>query len=302
MTKACVKLCQLAFVTSLAGCFSAHSDTPMTMADASVDGIVSIDAGPLDSSILDASHVDAAWTCPSDLPVWNGNTSCEHEGQNCSAGSPSVCGSAYSCNCHLGFWTCAIAEPDPACWCGRYPSLGSECNTEEQECPSPASCDPSRPNLVCQSGHWIADPLNNELCAPPTVCPADADLVLGDPCATEGTLCSRTLCCELPTVPGHELSHASLVCDGGVWVDARIEADCIPEIPMCNVFLCGTGFCMTDEICVQSCGPADGPQFDCYRVSPLDCGGLWGSLGRPPASCTTDSEGHLRAVIESFCG
>ncbi|MBK8168802.1 MAG: hypothetical protein IPK60_00480 [Sandaracinaceae bacterium] len=294
-----VTLCHLTLALAITGCFGSHANGPESPLDGGLDGGPELfDTG---LNIRDFGPVDAQFACPPNLPVYTSTDVCEHEGQVCSQGGTSTCGSFYSCACREGHWACLVAEPDPACWCGRYPSVGSDCNTEGQECLAPSACDPSQPNLICNERHWVVDRLNNELCAPPAVCPVDGTAALGTSCMDEGHTCFQGECCEFATDGPHR--PIAVQCSGGQWVPLGVDCVPDPEQPSCDEFVCGDGLCFGEQVCWTLCGPDDGVVARCIDNSEhLSCESLAARLGDSGAACSTDSSGHMSINSAMFCG
>lgn len=297
MKNLCAILCQVSVCFGLVACSSSHGT------DGTVDA--AIDTGvPVDAEIVtDAGpRSDASGSCPATgvLPVWNATTPCSDVGLTCSSGGTSTCGSFYSCECEsTGFWSCAIAEPDPACWCGRYPSVDSECVTEGQQCTNGSSCDESHPALVCHSRRWTVDAAAS--CGL-RECPANVAEAIGTPCDVGGVTCNQALCCTYAS-PGSTVRSASILCSGSTWIEQAIAVDCIPEMSVCDGFACGSGFCRPDQACVQRCGPTDGVNFSCVSIDGVapSCDALVERLGVPPSTCHTDGAGNV-TVNEGLCG
>lgn len=209
--------------------------------------------------------------CPPDLNPWDPRDprgACGVEGAECSSGGPDACGSAMFCTCTRGRWSCAVAEPDPVCWCGREPSEGDRCSEEGATC---GECCPTPGGtgwapMQCVGGHWTAAGCPAIVCPPVEAsrCPADTAAALGDPCAPEGASC------------GHACCDDAIVCEGGAWRPGPV-ADCA----YCPAFECGDGACHGAQLCHHGCGPDDGPVFTCDPLpddcESCDCVPLWGT-------------------------
>ena len=211
-------------------------------------------------------------TCPPGIDPWNpdapGNA-CAPDGVSCSSGGTDSCGAGLWCQCSGGRWSCAFAEPDPVCWCGREPSEGDRCNEEGASC---GECCPTPggtgwPAMTCEGGHWAHAACPDVEC-PPVIavgeCPVDPEVLLGRDCSSTGLVCGHA-CCE-----------GEIVCEGGVWVRGLI-ADCA----VCPETECGEGTCRPDQYCHRRCGPDDGTEHVC-QPSPegctsCDCIPLWGT-------------------------
>jgi hypothetical protein len=202
------------------------------------------DAGPgADAPALaDAfTPTDTGGLCPPGLepytPMAPANR-CTVEGARCTGGSDSVCGAGLFCECRAGYWSCAVAEPDPACYCGREPDPGSPCTVEGDSCgaccPTPGT--PSWGPFLCTGGRWEPLACPPIECPPLTgSCPAELGASLGLACGLEGQLCGNP-CCE------------SIQCTGGVWGPGpAVGCACDPS----SVFTCGAGSCTTDRACVE---------------------------------------------------
>jgi hypothetical protein len=186
--------------------------------------------------------------CPSGIdpyrPSAPGNA-CAVDGATCRSGE-GACGGALFCTCMGGSWNCAVAEPDPVCWCGREPREGDPCDGEGATCGAccPSSDEPLWAPRVCVGGRWTAAACPAVEC-PPRSCPSDTRGALGQPCA-EGQTCGDPCC------------STAIRCVGGVWVPGP-EADC----DRCRSFGCGPGSCRDDQYCRSGCGPTDGIEYTC---------------------------------------
>lgn len=223
------------------GCSESHG-VPNTESDSGLigDAIVVLDGGP------------PTGMCPSDINPWNPmdpHSQCTIEGATCTSGSSDACGSFMSCRCETGHWNCAVAEPDPVCWCGRQPAVGDRCSTDGMAC---GQCCPTPggngwPLMTCVAGHWQAAACTADCPAPPPFeCPADTAPLVGASCWNEGAHCGDACCAD------------SVTCTGGVWIRGP-EADCFA----CTEYACGEGFCRADQTCRSQCGPTDGIEFLC---------------------------------------
>lgn len=293
MKNFCATLCHVAITMAVAGCSSSHGNT--APADASVDATGGDADVALDSDVPRDAAPDAPGTCPATgaLPVWNATTPCSTVGLNCSDGSTSVCGSAYSCTCEAsGFWSCYIAEPDPACWCGRYPDVGTDCNTEGQECRNGSVCDDASPPLVCRDRHWQ---VNEATSCNVHECPAEGWEAAGTACSVGGEMCDQAICCEYTNSEGTRIPESFLECNGGYWINQPIAVDCVPEVVACDGFPCGRGFCGSDAACVARCGPSGGAVYSCVSIeeTELSCAALVEALELPPEYCSVDEAGHI---------
>lgn len=208
-------------------------------------------------------------TCPSGIDPWNPESPlnvCSPDGATCTSGGTDSCGAGMWCTCESGHWTCAIAEPDPVCWCGRQPSEGDRCNEEGASC---GECCPTPggtgwPAMTCEGGHWTAAACPAIECpSAPITCPADPAPLVGTACTSEGQSC------------GHSCCDGAVVCEGGVWRLGPI-ADCL----WCPQYPCGSGACNIEtQYCHSTCGPTDGIEYLCEPIpagcSSCDCIPLW---------------------------
>jgi hypothetical protein len=222
-----VTLASLAPLFALAACDATHTRD---------DAGVGTDTGALhDTSVA----IDAGGLCPPGIepytPMSPANR-CTVEGARCTGGSDSVCGVGLFCECRAGFWSCAVAEPDPACYCGREPEPGSPCNVEGDTCGAccPTPCEPAWGPFQCSDGRW--EPLD----CPPVECPAPScpavyRAALGTDCPIDGQLCGNVCC-------------ASIQCEAGVWRPGP-DADCLCD--PATTFTCGSGSCTVDRMCVE---------------------------------------------------
>ncbi len=208
-------------------------------------------------------------------------TACSVEGERCGS-TGGACGGGTDCTCTAGLWQCRVAEPDPACWCGREPTMGSPCNTEGMGC---GACCPGPgewPALQCVGGRWAAAACPPVEC-PDHGCPVDRPGAVGTSCPSPGTRCGNA-CCSSP-----------IQCDPATrrWV-ALPEADCICSEPD---FVCGEGSCTADRDCISECGPADGIIFSCHSA-PDGCTGC----GCYPGQACEVRDGHVFVLPSGFCG
>lgn len=228
-------------------------------------------------------------TCPEGLNPWDPSdprNACTREGATCSSGSGDSCGAAMFCTCESGSWSCAVAEPDPVCWCGRQPTEGDRCVEEGASC---GECCPTAegtgwPAMTCEDGHWTAATCPAVECPPVAFeCPVDATALLGTSCVVEGASC------------GHACCDGSIDCRDGVWQLGAI-ADC----SLCPDFDCGGGECFLGEYCYQRCGPDDGLEHVCAPTpegcNDCSCIPLWGTQ----ACEMIDGHPHVREL--GFCG
>ncbi|MCB9596111.1 MAG: hypothetical protein H6719_25540 [Sandaracinaceae bacterium] len=193
--------------------------------------------------------------CPPDINPWDPAdlaSVCHVEGSTCSRGGPDQCGSALFCTCESGRYNCAVAEPDPVCWCGREPSVGDRCVEEGTSCGQccPTADGPNWPAMECVDGHW-APAACPELVCPPIVeeCPVDTSSVVGGACGIETQVCGNP-CCD-----------GAITCSGGVWVPGPFAAcACEPS------FECGPGTCTAYQACRSRCGPDDGIENHCVPM------------------------------------
>jgi len=185
--------------------------------------------------------------CPSGLNPWSPDdpaNACRVEGAECNAGTGSACGAGMWCTCESGRWSCAVAEPDPVCWCGREPEIGDPCNGSEPTCGQccPTADGPNWPAMECVDGAWQPAACPEIVCPPvEESCPADTSAVRGDFCGIDGQSCGDPCC------------GSAIVCEDGIWRRGP-DADCICEDPQ----PCGSGGCPAPQYCHQSCGPDDG--------------------------------------------
>jgi hypothetical protein len=263
-------------VSLAAGCSDAHVR-------------VGDDAGSVgDAAPLIDAHVSGE--CPPGINPWNPSdpaSACSPEGATCTSGSGDACGSFMSCTCEMGHWSCAVAEADPVCWCGRQPSEGDRCNTEGMSC---GECCPTPggtgwPAMQCMAGHWTAAACPAVVCPPIETpeCPANTRPLIGTACTSEGQFCGDA-CCSDP-----------ITCTAGVW-QMGPEADCFA----CLEYPCGDGACRTDQTCVSRCGPADGIEYVCAArdASCNDCS----CIPITSAQRCEMIDGHPHVSETGFCG
>jgi len=269
-------------LVSITACDSSHMrDTdsgPRVRIDATVGGV--------DARGPDAGCPGGVCACPSDINPWDPGSpgsQCTVEGARCgSAGG--VCDGALSCTCTSGVWQCRVAEPDPACYCGREPTMGSPCNTEGMGC---GACCPGPgewPALSCVEGRWAAAACPPVVC-PDRGCPVDRVAAVGAYCPATNTTCGNP-CCSSP-----------IRCsDTHRWVSLP-EADCI--CPFNEEFTCGAGSCVADQVCTSDCGPMDGVIFSC-QPSRSGCVGC--ACFTEPGVICEEIDGHIFVRPNGFCG
>ncbi len=252
------------------------------------------DAGPRpDASSPDASaSLDGGGICPDGIDPWNPmspGSRCTTEGERCSSGGGSVCGAGMFCECRSGSWSCAVAEPDPACYCGREPEPGSPCNVEGDSCGAccPMPGENAWAPLTCSGGRW--EPLG---CPPiecpgdPAPCPADRPAAVGQPCDGSSRICGNPCCGE------------AITCSpDGVWVSGPDAAcACAPD----SSFACGPGSCTSDRACVSFCGPTDGVEHRCDAL-PEGCSSCACAVVSPGQVCE-ERDGRVFLSVAGFCG
>lgn len=242
---------------ALAACSNSHNlDEDAAAVDAATDA-ATIDAARPDAP--DAADVGPLnQSCPAEInPYMEPYVACAPSGATCSESS--VCGSALFCDCVEGLWNCSFAHPDPVCTCGREPSEGDPCSEEGASCGEccPTGGAPDWAPMMCIGGTWQA------LGCPPVECPAAQGSCpvnphehIRDDCNQEGLVCGNACC------------GTAIECNRGTWV-AGPDAECLCDPGRA----CGPGTCRGDQYCVQSCGPADGPEFLCESLPEgcLDC-------------------------------
>lgn len=177
------------------------------------------------------------------------------------------------CECTGGRWNCLVAEPDPACWCGREPTEGGACNEEGMTCgaccptPGVAAFGP----FACVDGHWASQPCPDLVC-PTLACPAVR--VLGTSCVSDGQVCGDVCC-------------SSQQCIGGVWAPGP-DADCLCDTS--RTYACGDGSCTTDRACIATCGPTDRIAYVC---EPLPAGCTSCECAPWPREFCEERDGHV---------
>lgn len=273
------------FFVLAAGCSSSHHNAPGVDAGADVSVIdgSATDVGLDSQAPFDAGSLGGA--CPPGLdPYATPYEACDPEGATC-RNDGGQCGSVLACECNAGLWNCVFAHPDPVCTCGREPSEGDPCVDEGTSCGAccPTGDDPDWAPMTCVDGTW-----QPALCAPecpePATgsCPAVPRDHIGDDCPSEGLICGNA-CCGTATE-----------CNRGVWrAGPDAGCACTPQRA------CGAGFCRENQYCVQSCGPADGPEYTCEALpeacADCSCIPLDPGLGRCDMVDGAPTIGH-------FCG
>ncbi|MBX7193536.1 MAG: hypothetical protein K1X94_15885 [Sandaracinaceae bacterium] len=238
-----------------------------------------------DTTSATPSWVCPPTECPSGLDPWNPESAvnaCSFEGASCASGS--VCGAALSCVCMGSRWRCAVAEPDPACWCGREPAEGSPCSEEGASCGAccPTPGVPAYGPFTCLDGHWRGLDCPAIEC-PPLACPAERPI--GGRCDTPGQTCGNA-CCDAQTCG-----------PDGTWMPGPLaDCDCDPA----SLYACGAGTCTSDTSCTSYCGPTDGLEHRCDPLpgtcASCDC------LALPPGQSCTMLDGHVFVRESMFCG
>ncbi len=306
-----VLVASLAGVVGLAGCSASHVE----LGDG---GITGADAPPGDASCgssaaptcvsscgsdagAPADCVDGAWVCPAGTvdilscptacppgidPWASPGTVCSTEGAHCSSGGD-ACGSGMWCECSGGHWSCAVAEPDPVCYCGREPAAGDRCNEEGASC---GECCPTPggtgwPAMSCVGGHWQPAACPPVVCPLlPRACPVDGPAVIGTPCADEAQICGNACC------------GTAFQCSGGVWVSGP-DADCACRP---GAFACGVGTCEDYQACTSQCGPTDGIEHTCTLLpdgcTSCDC------IAVPAGYSCEMRDGSVFLSMMGFCG
>lgn len=270
-------------LTLLASCSSTHGPGVEDGGPAADAGCVGAAPGP------DCRCESGAWicesTCPAGINPWDPTTPanrCSVDGATCSSGS-GPCGSAMFCTCESGLWSCAVAEPDPVCWCGREAAEGDPCTEEGALCGECCpSGTPSWPAMQCVAGSW-----RPAVCAPecPTVtpaCPVETALAVGTFCGLDGQICGDPCC------------GTAITCTDGAWRPGpEAMCACTPG------FICGPGECTSSQRCESYCGPDDGVLFRCVELPPAcaECGCL---PLEPWQSCAM-IDGHIY-VDGAVCG
>lgn len=227
-------------------------------------------------------------TCPPDLNPWDPShpsNACWVEGAECTSGGTDPCGGGMWCTCRGGRWECAVAEPDPVCYCGREPSEGDRCVEEGASCGECCPLPGGWPAMTCSGGRWTAAECGDVLCppAPSLPCPANTASIAGRACDLEGASC------------GDECCGDHVVCTGGRW-EPQTGVPCV----WCSAWECGDGSCHDGELCHETCGPADGPAYFCEPTpegcSSCDCIPLWGTQ-----RCEM-IDGHPHVIDLGLCG
>lgn len=301
-------------------CANSHgTDDDASTADASVADAQS-DAGARDSEqcLHDGPHpqcatecgdgdgvilaicVDDAWVCPPgsvDITSCEGGcpdginprdrdapgSACTNEGATCSEGTQ--CGSAMFCTCEEGSWDCAVAEPDPVCWCGREPEVGDACTGEVERC---GECCPTAGGNVwspmsCVDGSWQPAECEEIVCPELLLeCPVELEPLLGTACTHEAQSCGDACC-------------GSVQCNDGVWERGpELGCACFPPPP------CGSGSCTLQQSCNTRCGPDDGLEFRCVAL-PSGCNDCECMPLQPGQSCAM-VDGAVHVTENEFCG
>lgn len=243
-----VLLCCVVSCVALAACSSSHHN-----ADGGVDASVDASRDSQTPDVFDAGS--GGGECPPGIdPYAAPYEACGPEGATCGSNG-GQCGSVLSCECTAGLWNCLFAHPDPVCTCGREPSEGDSCVEEGASCGEccPTGDAPDWAPMMCSGGTW--QPM---VCAPECPmttgsCPVNPHDHIGDECSSEGLSCGNACC------------GTAADCVGGVWrAGPDAECFCGPQRP------CGSGECRDNQYCVQSCGPADGPEYACEAL-PEEC-------------------------------
>lgn len=247
-----------------------------------------VGASPPGCVCVDTRWVCEAPRCPDGINPWDPSdplSVCRVEGATCTGGDD-PCGSGLFCRCESGRWNCAVAEPDPVCWCGREPSAGDRCSEEGslcgQCCPTPDG--PNWPAMECVGGRWTGAACPEVVCPPVTPeCPVDTAAVIGRACGFELQACGNACC------------GTAITCIGGVWQQGPDAAClCEPSPP------CGSGTCTRQQSCTSRCGPADGIELRCIAL-PDDCY----DCGCVPLFAHQSCEmidGHVFISDGGFCG
>jgi hypothetical protein len=229
-------------------------------------------------------------TCPADIDPWGSpGTPCAVEGEHCTSGGSDACGSAMFCDCQMGHWNCAVAEPDPVCWCGREPSPGDRCNEEGASC---GECCPTPGGtgwepMTCVDGHWQPGACPEIVCPTfPASCPVSRASALGTSCPSEGEICGNPCC------------GTGFMCSGGAWNEGP-DVDCVVCDPS-GTFACGDGTCERGQACAAECGPTDGIVHSC-AILPDGCTSCDCATPPPGAACEM-RDGHPFFTMLGFCG
>ena len=220
----------------------------------------------------------STWICP-DPPACSPSV---FTGAACTAGSTcesdgGPCGSAISCICRLGEWSCLQSEPLETCTC-RNAEIGAPCAVEGEDC---GGCCPAfgrTSSGVCREGHWQALECIEPVC--PSICPANRDAHLGEPCNGDA-ICGDT-CCDATS------------CVSGTWTSGPAHR-CLCEAT--NSFACGTGTCRaSDQACLLDCLSANGP-FCIPHVEGESCA----SMDLPAGFFCSETEGHITIASNFKC-
>jgi len=197
--------------------------------------------------------------CPSGINPWDpsdAGNACLFEGATCTGGAGDSCGAGLSCRCTSNRWVCAVAEPDPVCWCGREPREGDDCNGDAATCGQccPTADGPNWPAMECVDGSWRYAACPDIECPPVyEECPVDTASEIGRTCTIDRQLCGNPCC------------STAITCNEGRWEAGPFAAcACEPAHP------CGDGTCTSRQYCRQRCGPADGLQHHCV-AAPEGC-------------------------------
>ena len=225
--------------------------------------------------------------CPEGIEPRNPDapgSACSFEGATCSEGTQ--CGSALFCTCEAGSWNCAIAEPDPACWCERAPTAGEPCLLEPGvQCGTccPTLAGPNWPSMSCQDGVWEHTPCPDVECPELLLeCPVEVSGLLGTRCAHEDQSCGEPCC-------------GSVQCRGGVWQPGPALGCACEASPTC-----GEGRCTRRESCQSRCGPDDGVEFLCVAL-PAGCENCACMPLGVGQRCEM-IDGQVRIFGDEFCG
>lgn len=191
--------------------------------------------------------------CPDGIDPWDPSDPanvCSPEGRHCE-NVGGECGGAMFCECTSGRWECAVAEPDPACFCGREPTEGGPCVSEGEVCGACCPTDGWEP-MVCEGGRWAPAVCPDVDCEPVAgSCSVNPRDEIGERCDIEGQEC------------GDECCGDSTVCRDGRWTLGR-ELLCFA----CFSFECGEGACHDPQYCLTGPGPDDGGVSVCSSLPP----------------------------------
>ncbi len=248
----------------LFGCANSHGrdhDVGPGDPDSALPDAATRDSGARDSG----GDSDPGLRCPDGINPWDpsdpGNA-CSPEGRHCE-NVGGECGGGMFCDCEAGRWLCAVAEPDPACFCGRVPTAGGACSVGEGEvcgecCPEVGGWEP----LVCEGGRWTPGVCPDVECEVvpevPEVCSTNTSRDIGQRCSWEGQTCGDPCCDD------------EIECRDGFWRHLPSEILCYA----CIEFACGDGHCHDGQYCKSSPGPDDGGIFQCASLTEgcNDCG------------------------------